>query len=127
MEEAFDNIAHIRGQYEEFGVGRLAVINKETNQFVGWSGLKFINEETNQHLNYYDVGYRFIKDYWGFGYATESAKAVIEYGFDKLSIKELFAIADFENVKSQHVLEKIGFIKKEIFMYNNRNHYWFEL
>lgn len=46
-------------QYEKFGVGRLAVIDKTTLKFIGWCGLKY-----NQDKNELDIGFRFYRNYW---------------------------------------------------------------
>jgi RimJ/RimL family protein N-acetyltransferase len=52
------------------GFGRWAVMRKTDNTFLGWCGLKYIED-----IDEYDIGFRFFKKYWGYGYATESAKA----------------------------------------------------
>ena len=56
-------------QYEKYGVGRLAVIDKTTLKFLGWCGLKY-----SQDKNEYDIGFRFYRNYWNKGFATETAK-----------------------------------------------------
>ena len=88
--------------YQKNGFGRWAVILKETNSFIGWSGLK-LNEE-----NLIDIGFRFFKKEWGKGYATESAKAVIKYGFESLNLNEIIGRASKDNIPSIKVLEKIN-------------------
>lgn len=85
-------------------IGRWAVHLKSTDEFIGWCGLKFIAED-----NQTDLGYRFYKKYWGKGYATESAKAVMEYG-KKLQLKNIIAKAAKENVASINVIKKLGFV-----------------
>lgn len=127
IEQARKTIQFIRDQYISNGVGRLAIIEKETNSFVGWGGFKLITEPVNGHKDYHDLGYRFIKKYWGKGYATESTKAVIEYGLNILKLQEIFAIADEGNLASKKVLEKCGFVYKSSFDYENTPHDWFEL
>ena len=77
IEQAGDTIKFIRQQYLDNGIGRFAIIEKATNNFIGWGGFKLITELTNGHQDYYDLGYRLIRKYWGKGYATESAKAAI--------------------------------------------------
>jgi RimJ/RimL family protein N-acetyltransferase len=125
--QARDLIQFIRQQYVDNGIGRLAIIEKETDNFVGWGGFKLITNLINGHRNYHDLGYRFIKRYWGKGYATESSKAAIEFGFNKLELPVIYAIADTNNIQSKKVLEKCGFRCKETFYYENTPHYWFEL
>ena len=89
--------------YQEFGYGRWAVIDKKTNEFLGWCGLKYSTE-----LNEIDLGFRFFKKYWNQGYATETAKACIEYGFNQLNLTKIVGRAMEANVASVKVLEKIG-------------------
>jgi len=127
IQQAEDAIKFIRQQYIDNGVGRLAIIEKETNDFVGWGGFKLITDLTNGRKDYHDLGYRFIKKVWGKGYATESSKAVVEYGFNELKLPVIYAIADIGNLQSQKVLKKCGFIEKEVFNYDSVPHYWYEL
>ena len=105
IEKAFQSIQQ---QYAENGIGRWATIEKKTGEFIGWSGLKFRTDEENNHINFYDVGYRLDKKYWGKGYATESCKAALEYGFTNLNTKEIIGAAHEENKSSRRVLEKCG-------------------
>jgi ribosomal-protein-alanine N-acetyltransferase len=98
--------------YRKTGFGRWAVILKETEAFIGWCGLK-LNEE-----NLVDIGFRFFKKEWGKGYATESAKAVLDYGFNILKLKEIIGRASKDNISSIRVLEKLNmtFWKQDRFM-----------
>ena len=90
-------------QYQNYGVGRWAVILKNNGPFIGWCGLKY-----DPAASEYDLGYRFIEDYWGKGYATEAARGVLEYCRQHLSGKRIVGKALIENVASIRVLEKIG-------------------
>lgn len=90
--------------YTQNGFGRWAVIHKKTNNFLGWCGLKK-NEE-----GFIDLGYRFYRKEWGNGYATESAKACLDYGFNQLGLKEIIARTATENIASIKVLEKLGML-----------------
>jgi len=127
IEQSEADIEFIRKQYVENGIGRWAVVEKFSGDFIGWSGLKLITEPTNNHINYYDVGYRFIKRYWGKGYATESAKAAIDYGFDQLNLSEIIGIADVNNMGSINVLEKVGLKRLDLFDYHGRLHHWMKI
>jgi ribosomal-protein-alanine N-acetyltransferase len=71
-------------QYEKYGVERLAVIEKRTNEFIGWCGLKF-----SPDLDEYDIGFRFHRQNWNKVLATETAKKCLEFGFDNLDLKEI--------------------------------------
>lgn len=87
--------------YKKNGFGRWAVTCKESNKYLGWCGLK-LNEE-----NFVDLGFRFFKNEWGKGYATESAKASLAYGFNQLNINEIIGRASSDNKASVKVLEKL--------------------
>lgn len=127
LTEAQENIEFIQAQYLKNGVGRLAVIDKQTAEFLGWGGLKLITEEMNGQHNFYELGYRLLPKYWGKGFATEVANASIKYGFEELKLDTIYAIADVENHASRNVLEKVGFKFIEIFDYQSTPHCWFIL
>jgi ribosomal-protein-alanine N-acetyltransferase len=87
----------IRQQYVDHGIGRLAIIEKITNEFIGWAELKLVKDKTNNYIDYYDVGYRLIQKYWGKGIATETTLSTLEYGFNNLNEKEIYGMCDIEN------------------------------
>lgn len=109
IEEVTKMILLIHDQYDKFNVGRWAVVDKNTNQFLGWSGLKFMTESINGHSNFYELGYRFLPQFWGKGYATESAKAWLNYAFKEIKCDSVYAMTDTKHAASINVLEKIGF------------------
>lgn len=108
-------INFIRKQYADNGIGRWAVVNKATGEFMGWSGLKLVTTPTNNHKDYLDLGYRLIKRFWGKGFAMESAKASLNYAFETLGHQEVFAMAHIENIGSNKILKNLGFSWVEIF------------
>jgi len=108
IDEAVANILFIRKQYEELGIGRWAIVEKESGAFVGWGGMKFRTDEVNGYQNYYDVGYRLLRRHWGKGYATESAKASVDYGFSRMEMQSIYAMAHVENLGSINALQKTG-------------------
>ena len=89
--------------YQKYGFGRWAVIHKTNDLFLGWCGLKY-TPTTNE----YDIGFRFFKKYWNKGYATESAKACIDLGFNTYKMPEIVGRCMKANIGSIKVLEKIG-------------------
>ena len=127
IEEVRAVIKFIRQQYIDNGIGRWAVIEKNTNSFIGWAGLKLVKESINNHTDFYDIGYRLQKKFWGKGFATEAAKAAIDYGFNQLKLNEIFALADINNHASRKVLEKAGLKYIETFEYEGMPHNWFKI
>jgi [ribosomal protein S5]-alanine N-acetyltransferase len=131
IEQVYIYLENIMQQYTQNGIGRWAVIEKESDLFVGWAGLKFNAAPINGQNFIYDMGYRLKPEFWGKGYATECTVAWIEYAKDYLNLKELYSITHVENVASQNVLQKCGFIKKnnfsDIIYEESIDCIWFEL
>lgn len=127
IEKSREVIAFVRQQYIDNGIGRWAMVEKETDNFIGWAGLKLVKEMTNNHIDYYDVGYRLIKKYWGFGFATEAARASLDYGFDVLKLNDLYGVTDANNLASRKVLEKVGLRFVEAFNEESVPLYWFKI
>lgn len=103
QKEAEEFLLHYN-HYEMYQYGRWAVINKVSNEFLGWCGIKY-HPETNE----VDLGFRFKKQFWGMGYAFESAEGVIKYGANILKLKRLIARVETRNVASIKLIEKLGF------------------
>ena len=112
-EQSAEVIKMVQKQYAEKGIGRWAVIEKESNLLIGWSGLKLIDYEINGHQNFYEIGYRFLPEFWGKGYATESSKFCIYLGFTKFGMKEIVGRVMKENTASVKVLGNVGMTYKE--------------
>ena len=83
-------------------MGRFTVTLKD-GTFLGWCGLRFF-PETNE----VDLGYRFMKKHWGKGYATESSRASLNYGFHTLNLERIIAKAMPDNKDSLKVMQKLG-------------------
>ncbi|MEZ4853371.1 GNAT family N-acetyltransferase [Flavobacterium sp.] len=118
-EESIGYLKNILNQYEENGIGRFAMITKNSNKFVGWCGLKFITEEENNHSHFYEIGYRLKEEFWGKGYAYEAAKAWYSYAFTILKVDTLYASAHIDNKGSRRILEKLGLQFKNEYTWNN--------
>ena len=101
--------------YKVNGYGRWAVINKDSNEFIGWCGLKYGELE-----NETDIGFRFFEEKWNKGYATESATACLKYGFEVLKSNRIIGRAMKENTTSIKVLEKIGLVYETDCIFENK-------
>lgn len=110
-DEVADWINENRMRYERDGYGYWAVIHKMSERLIGVCGLL---KEQADYENYVGLGYIFNKDYWGRGYALESASACVDYAFHTLKVKELTAQIRPNNLPSRKVAEKLGMeVKKE--------------
>ncbi|HEY0428052.1 MAG TPA: GNAT family N-acetyltransferase [Pyrinomonadaceae bacterium] len=91
------------GCYAEYGFGMCAMIWKETDEMIGWSGLQPL-EETGKT----EVGYGMAKKFWRRGIGYECARAWLEFGFTKTGLEKIVAIAQPENTGSWRIMEKLG-------------------
>lgn len=83
------------------------VTDKTTNQPIGYCGIQPVLE-----FKKYEIFYAYIPSAWGKGYGTEASITMREVA-KEIGLKELIALADIENIGSQKVLEKTGFIKQK--------------
>ncbi|MCX8534384.1 GNAT family N-acetyltransferase [Chryseobacterium luquanense] len=127
VEESKKVVKMIMQQYKDNGLGRLAVIEKESGLLIGWSGIKLNTSEVNGYHNFYELGYRFLPETWGKGYATESGKASLNYGFNDLKAEIVYAYAHSGNLASNHILTKLGFEKTGEFTEPDGICFWYEL
>jgi len=90
--------------YTVHGFGRMACVLQETNELIGFCGLKRLEELNNE----IDIGYRFIRRYWRLGLASESAAALYAHGKTELQLTRIIGLVIPENTGSVRVLEKLG-------------------
>jgi [ribosomal protein S5]-alanine N-acetyltransferase len=83
---------------------QFAIILKEEGCLIGNCGLR----KQSAYIQMADLGYEIDRRYWGYGYATEASRALLEFGFEQLGLHRIWAYCIAENVASARVLEKIG-------------------
>lgn len=105
-------------------IGFCGVIEKKSNELIGWCGLWRLEESGE-----IEIGYAIEKKSWGKGLATEAARRILQYGFDELKLDKIVAVARFENKSSRRVMEKLGmtfkgmgrFYQRELAYYSTTN------
>lgn len=108
--EASDNFAHrIIAEMNEKEYGLFAVELKSTREFIGYVGLHEIAFDAG-FKGEIEMGWRLAKNYGNNGYATEAAKAVLEYA-KSIGLKNLYSFTATVNMPSERVMEKIGMEK----------------
>ncbi len=55
-----------------------------------------------------EIGWRLFKPAWGFGYASEAARASLDDGFSRLGLAEIVAYTGPGNLRSQAVMRRVG-------------------
>ena len=93
----------ILASYQLHGFGQFVVTLKPGGVPIGLCGL--IRRPAWDEV---DVGYAFLPQYWGSGYALEAAQACVQYGLTTLGLRRVVAIVSPNNERSIHLLEKLG-------------------
>ena len=88
-----------------FGIEYWPMFQQLDNNFVGCCGLRPYKNETEV----LELGFHICKAFWGNGYATEAARSIIKYAFEKYRPLKLFAGHNPDNSKSKGILAKLGF------------------
>lgn len=119
-EESLAWMEKVNLHWSQHGYGMMAAYMRETGEFVGLAGVKNLDG-----TDLPEIGYRFCKKFWGMGLATEVCKRLIVYAFESLKFDKLVAVAIPENLASNHVLKKCGFIfKKTAYFYDTEVNYY---
>lgn len=108
-EETATLVEAFQKNIEENGFSFFACELKSTNEFIGFIGVK----KVPFYPHGIEIGWRLAKEYWGKGYATEGARAVLHKSFTDYGFDELVSFTVRENVRSRRVMEKIGFAQDE--------------
>ena len=114
VEQTLSFIQKMKVQFDAKGYCYFAVDKLENNEFIGFIGLSEPTFES-EFTPCIDIGWRLKSSEWNKGFATEGAKACLEFGFEKLKIKSIYSIAPTVNEKSILVMEKIGMKKVQNF------------
>jgi ribosomal-protein-alanine N-acetyltransferase len=102
--------------FDSIGYGRWGCVMKGEESIFGFCGLKYLEE-----LHAVDVGFRFLPQYWGKGFATEACHASVQFGFEVLGLTHIIALVLPENFASVRVLEKVGMKLEGNVMYEGLN------
>jgi len=97
----------IEAHFAQHGFGPWAVEVQGVVPFIGFVGV-FIPRFKAHFTPCVEIGWRIATDYWNQGYATEAAKAALDFGFGTLGLEEIVAFTVPRNVASRRVMEKLG-------------------
>jgi RimJ/RimL family protein N-acetyltransferase len=96
-----------RAHVADHGWGLWAVERLDNGAFIGFVGLARPSFEAH-FTPAVEVGWRLARTQWGHGYATEAARAAVEFGFDALRLDEIVSFTAAINLPSRRVMERLG-------------------
>ena len=111
FEQSAEMSARVEAHWDTYGHGLWAVIVKETGAMVGFVGLSH-PMWWPEMLERVEVGWRLARPAWGYGYATEGARAAVSVGCEQLGLDELVSFVHPENTRSLAVTERLGMVEE---------------
>ena len=105
--EARRSVTRLDEHWRQHGFGEWAAEERETGKLAGQIGLNHHADWTASATRV-EVGWMLARDAWGRGYATEGARAALQFAFDDLGLERVISIAKPDNVRSLRVMERLG-------------------
>jgi len=106
-EESCAMVARIRAHFEQHGFGLWAVSVPEEADFIGYVGLMIPSFEAH-FTPCVEVAWRLAHEHWGHGYATEGARAALDFAFERQGLDEVVSFTAMTNTRSWRVMERLG-------------------
>jgi RimJ/RimL family protein N-acetyltransferase len=97
----------IRQHHAQHGFGLWAVELRDSSTFIGFTGLAI----PSWHPPFgpcVEVGWRLAREHWGHGYATEAARAAMNFGFRERQLDEIVSFTAAVNQRSERVMQRLG-------------------
>lgn len=107
-EESDSVLDKLNGMITETGLGFYAMALKGTDEPMGFCGLSPTNLPGIFPEGMVEIGWRLATRFWGNGYVTESALALLDYALVKRGMKAVVSFAVAENQRSTAVMQRIG-------------------
>ena len=107
QKESFEMAEKIRSLIKDRGWGFWALEIPNEHKFIGFVGLHTPTDRM-PFSPCVEIGWRLSSQHWGKGYATEAAKAALDYAFNSLHLSEVVSFTTLANVRSMAVMEKLG-------------------
>lgn len=106
-DECAARIQSIRDHFRDHGFGLWAVEVRDVTPFVGFVGLSIPRFEA-PFMPCVEIGWRLAREAWGNGFATEAARAAVEFGFNELGLQEILSFTVPTNSRSRRVMQRLG-------------------
>jgi [ribosomal protein S5]-alanine N-acetyltransferase len=117
-QEAEEWVRRMQENYRDQGFGLWVAVLEDSGEFAGQCGLTVQQVEGKDEV---EIGYLFLRKFWGRGLATEAAMASRDHGFHTLGYGRLVSLIDPRNLPSRRVAEKVGLtLEGEIRKWNKK-------
>jgi ribosomal-protein-alanine N-acetyltransferase len=113
------------GQWDKYGYGPWAAIEKTSGRWIGEIGLEFLDDWPLRDK--WEVGWILDPAFWGRGLATEGGKAGIRFGFDQAELKRIISPTVPENEASRRVMEKCGLTCQGLIHWRKTECVWYAI
>ena len=104
LDEARTNLGEFLAEYEQHGMGAWGIEHRTDQRLIGIANFSRPHPINRRA----EMGYTIARAYWGHGYATEAAQALIRFGFDQMHLVRIEAVCLPEHLASARVLQKAG-------------------
>jgi RimJ/RimL family protein N-acetyltransferase len=97
----------ITQHWEQHGFGLFAITLVNDGRLIGYTGLKIPSFQA-WFTPCVEIGWRFMPETWGKGYATEAAHACLDFGFTTIGLNRIVSFTTIQNLRSERVMERLG-------------------
>ncbi|QDQ25792.1 GNAT family N-acetyltransferase [Chitinimonas arctica] len=98
-------IALVKARWIEYGFSWWSFMDIDNNEVIGAGCIQYLGRDPANPL---EIGWRLRKDKWNKGYASEAARVMAEFAFERLKAESLYAVCHQDNHASAHVMKKLG-------------------
>lgn len=126
LEETAFAVGRMAGQFTARGYGMFAMLERDTDELVGRVGI-MVHDDWTGGADRHEIGWTVQRDRWGRGYASEGARAVLDWAWGRFEVPRIISITDLENRRSQRVMEKLGLTPRGTARWHEHDVVWYAI
>jgi RimJ/RimL family protein N-acetyltransferase len=126
VEETAFAVGRMAGHFTARGYGMFAIVERASGEIVGRVGL-MVHDDWTGGPDRHEIGWTVQRDRWGRGYASEGARAVLDWIWGVVDVPRIISITNPENRRSQRVMEKLGLTQRGTARWHEHDVVWYAL